>query len=121
MKEAFESNECGLSPCGADGNEDENEAERLRAIRDPGQPSAAEIGEHNLAHPFFSPWCAACVKAKAKIRPSLTVEEQFAENVLPRARLGYMLLTERVEEVVGDEGEGTSETPESIMTVLVMQ
>ena len=45
----------------------------------------------------------------------------MAENILPPVLLDYMFLTERVEEPVGDNGEGTSAEPQSSMTCLVVK
>ena len=51
----------------------------------------------------------------------MTVKGNFAENVLPRERPAYRFLTKRVEEHVGDNGEGTSAEPQSSTTCIVMQ
>ena len=51
----------GKAQDGDMGQEDQEEAERPRALRDPGRPSQVEIDEHDLTHIPYRPWCNACV------------------------------------------------------------
>ena len=53
-----------------DGMGTEEEFQRPRVLRDPGQPSAAEIEEHNVTHIPYRPWCEACNRGKAKKKPA---------------------------------------------------
>ena len=142
LKSDFKPCDCEMCPIDDEGDEAEEEADPPRAVRDPGQPTQAMIDEHNLSHIPFRPWCAACVRGKAKNKPSLTVKGDFAESVLPRVRLDYGLLTERDGEddnVEGQEEKKASEDPDTVfedpetvadnaedgddtrMTILVMQ
>ena len=50
-------------------DEEEGEALRPAALRDPGAPSATEIGRHNITHMPFRAWCSACVAGRARDRP----------------------------------------------------
>ena len=45
----------------AAGDDAEEEHEPPRAVRNPGQPTPAEVAEHNLTHIPFRPWCTHCV------------------------------------------------------------
>ena len=74
--------------------EAEEEAERQRPLRDPGQPTQEMIDEHNLSHIPFRPWCAACIRGKAKDDPSRKLKGVWAESLVPRVRLDYAFLTE---------------------------
>lgn len=103
------------------GDEDQEEAERPRALRDPGRPSQAEIDEHDLTHIPYRPWCNACVRAKAKNKMSLRVRGVYSENLVPRVRLDYCHLTEHAERAEGGHGEEETPKAESSVTALVMQ
>ena len=58
--------------CGAMGEEMECEAEdqaeqdadRVRTISDPGQPSKRERQEHEATHAQYRSWCIACVRGR---------------------------------------------------------
>ena len=50
-------------------DEEEGEALRPAALRDPGAPSATEIERHNITHMPFRAWCSACVAGRARDRP----------------------------------------------------
>ena len=106
------------------GDEDleaEEEAERPRALRDPGKPTRVQIDEQNLTHIPFRPWCAACVRAKAKNRMSLKICGAYFESLIPRVRLDYCYLTEHAESASGEHGEEETTKVESSVTALVMQ
>ena len=75
-------------------HEAEEESDRPRGIRDPGQPSAAERAEHDLSHIPARPWCRHCIRGKAKDKPSLKIRGAYSENLIPRVRLDYCFLTE---------------------------
>ena len=106
---------------GDEGPEVEEEHERQRPIRDPGQPTPAEVAEHDLTHIPFRPWCPACVKGKAKDKMSRRIQGDVAENLVPRVRLDYCFLTENLETVEGEHGEEDTTKAASTGTVLVMQ
>ena len=40
-----------------------------KGIKDPGQPTNAQIQEHNLSHCPFVPWCSHCVRGQAAEDP----------------------------------------------------
>ena len=58
--------------CGAMGEEmecdaedqAEQDADRVRTISDPGQPSKREREEHEATHAQYRSWCIACVRGK---------------------------------------------------------
>ena len=59
-------------PCGLLGGVNEDESEEtnpIKAVRDVRLPSVAEIAEHNLTHLPFRDWCAFCVQGKAVSHP----------------------------------------------------
>ena len=105
----------------------EEEAVQPRGARDPGQPTRAEREEHELTHIQYRPWCEACVRGKAKRRPSLRISGAYSHSCNPRVRMDYALLTEN-EVASSDETGETSAAPveaidgdDDCMTVLVMQ
>ena len=107
-----------------DDGEDQEEAQQPRAVRDPGQPTQAMIDEHDLTHIPYRPWCDACVRGKAKRKPSRTISGAYSESQCARVRMDYAYLTENVEAVVEDDvGESGSSVAkaESSLTILVMQ
>ena len=63
--------------------EAEEEAERQRPLRDPGQPTQEMVDEHNISHIPFRPWCAACIKGKAKDDPSRKIKGVWAKSLVP--------------------------------------
>ena len=75
-------------------HESEEEHERQRPLCDPGQPTPAEIAEHDLSHIPFRPWCADCVHGKAKDKQSRRLCGSYSESHVPRVRLDYCFLTE---------------------------
>ena len=100
---------------------DDQEADAPRMARAPGQPSQADIDQHELTHCPYRSWCDACVRGQAKDSPSTKVSGQFAENNVARVRMDYMFLTEDVEVEAGEEGEKKTEAARASMTVVVMQ
>ena len=50
-------------------DEEEGEALRPVALRDPGAPSATERERHNITDMHFRAWCSACVAGRARDRP----------------------------------------------------
>ena len=98
----------------------EEEAEPQRVVTDPGQPTQDEIDEHEANHYPFRPWCAACVKGRAKDAPSRKVTGPFAEQVLPRVRMDYAFLTEEVEQKAGEHGEEETTTAGETLTCALM-
>ena len=50
-------------------DEEPGEAHKVRAVKDPGEPSAKDVEEHRLRnHVPFRIWCPYCLAAKAKER-----------------------------------------------------
>ena len=89
-------------------HEVEEESDRPRGIRDPGQPSAAERAEHELSHIPMRPWCKHCVRGKAKDKPSLRIKGAYSGECHPRVRLDYCFLTGNEDEVTKWGGTQTS-------------
>ena len=79
------------------------------------------IDEHELSHSPFRPWCAACVRGRAKDAPSRKVQGRCAEHVLPRVRMDYRYLTEDVGQQEGDHGEAETTNAGASVTVAVLQ
>ena len=99
----------------------EQEAEAQIPVTDPGQPTQAMTDEHELLHSPFRPWCAACVRGRAKDDPSRKVKGRFAEHVLPRIRMDYCYLTDDVEQQEGEHSEAEATNAGSSVTVAVLQ
>ena len=82
------------------------------------------IDEHDLTHIPYRPSCDACVRGKAKRKPSQTICGACSESHCARVRMDYAYLTENVDAVVEDDvGESGSSVAkvESSLTILVMQ
>ena len=99
----------------------EDEAEAQRALRDPGMPSKQEREEHELTHLPFRPWCAACIRGRAKDKMSLRLPEAYSQCRVPRVRMDYCYLTDKSGEEEGEEGKGDEESAGESATVLVVQ
>ena len=105
-----------------DGPAAEEEFQRPRVRRDPGQPTAAEVEEHNVTHIPYRPWCEACNRGKARKKPSLRLCGAYAHSEHARVRMDYAKLTEVVEESDdGEQGDEDSENVENSQAMLVMQ
>ena len=50
-------------------DEEEGEALRPTALRDPAAPSATEVERHNNTHMLFRAQCSVCVAGRARDRP----------------------------------------------------
>ena len=67
----------------------EQEAQQQRLVRDPGQPSQAEVDEHNVTHIPYRPWCEWCVRGKAKRSPSRRVCGTYSQHAHAKVRVDY--------------------------------
>ena len=86
-------------------HEAEEEHEAPRALRDPGQPTQAEIDEHDLSHIPYRPWCKHCVYGKAKDKQSRRLCAGYSQCEHPRVRLDYTSLTDKASEASGAGAE----------------
>ena len=83
--------------CGME-NEEEAEAEegrKAKVMRNPGNPTRAEIEEHELTHIPFMAWCAACVRGKAANNPHYKGAGEIVgeeEDRLPKICMDYKFL-----------------------------
>ena len=50
-------------------DETSGEAQLARKVREPGEPTSAEISDHNITHLPFRSWCAHCVRGKSNNDP----------------------------------------------------
>ena len=97
----------------AEGIDEEAEEEHRseRTVRRPRMPSKEERAAHRVSHIPSRPWCRACVRGKGKKRPSLKLSEAYAGCIVPRVRMDYGFLTERVidedNDGVGDDEAAT--------------
>ena len=89
-------NEERCQPCGLIGGVDDDEYEEInpiKAIRDVSLPSVAEIAEHNLTHLPFRDWRAFCVQGKAVSHPHQ--KRRLDEPEVPVISMDYIGLTTR--------------------------
>ena len=86
-------------PAGLDDDDVEHDAEEEceppRALRNPGQPTSAQMEEHSLTHIPFRPWCKHCVRGKAKDKPSRRLGALQTNSAAPRVRLDYCMITDK--------------------------
>ena len=71
LKQVMDNEEL-CQPCGLLDGVDQDESEEInpiKAVRDVRLPSVAEIAEHNLTHLPFRDWCAFCVQGRAVSHP----------------------------------------------------
>jgi hypothetical protein len=71
----------------------------VRAVRDPGQPTVAEVAAHELTHLPFRPWCPDCVSGRAADDPHRRVAADV-ENGVPKVSVDYGFMS-------SDDGELT--------------
>ena len=83
---AVSRDEYRCTPCG--------EAEKVRPIRAPGQPSQKEIDDHELTHCPYRSWCDHCVRGQAKDTPHRTIAGEFADESIVRVVLDYCFFQE---------------------------
>ena len=81
------------------GGDEEEEAQRLRVLRNPGTPTQAEVEVHNLTHLPYRSWCPACVAGKARDRGHEASVTDYSEGV-PQIVMDYCFMK-------GDEDEDT--------------
>ena len=59
-------------------DDDEEEADERRVMRDPGQPSAKEMEEHRIDHWPYRSWCPFCVRGRATGKQHRSRSEECA-------------------------------------------
>ena len=79
----------------------------------PYEPTEAEVADHNLTHLPYRNWCRICVAANGKERPHRT-RRGYHDAGLPKAGVDYAFLTDHMELVEEQEGEG-------ILPIVVMK
>ena len=94
--------------------EDAENGERPKVLRDPGQPSQKEREEHEATHLPFRSWCPHCVRGAARDAQSKNISAEMSCSGIPRVYIDYCFFTE---ESKNDQGE----TERTTMTTLVMK
>ena len=71
--------------------ESPREEGRVRAVRDPGQPTPEERARRELLHVPFRPWCEHCVKGKAVDDPhsQRAPNESGGDDGVPKVSVDY--------------------------------
>ena len=67
----------------------EEDAEPKKVLPDPGQPTQAEIDEHNIDHYPFRCWCEACMKG----RGTGEAHRSSGESTIPVIAFDYLFIT----------------------------
>ena len=65
-------------------------------MKDPGQPTAEEVAEHNIDHTPYRAWCPSCVKARGIGTPH---RRRRDEQEVPVFGFDYLSATEAEGEV----------------------
>ena len=95
--------------------ETNNDARTAKGIRDPGQPTQAQIDAHNLTHCPFEAWCSHCVRGQAPEDPHKRkkhVEDEEAdqgdEERIPKVAIDYCFMGSKglVKDGEWRDGEG---------------
>ena len=103
---------------GPDHREEEEDSGKVKMIRSPNTPTAAERAEHEVTHWPYRNWCDCCVKARATGQQHRSMKGEYAESTVARVLMDYGFLHE--EETI-KEGEHGSEVEAKVsMTVMVM-
>lgn len=73
-------------PCEAGGT--------IELKRHPGDPTKAEVDEHNLTHCPYRSWCPVCVEAQGKEDPHYRATKEDLNNEAPVVSMDYKELSE---------------------------
>ena len=90
--------------------EDEEESVKVKALRQPYQPTAEEIAEHELTHIPFRDWCIHCMKGRGqsnqhRSQDSKDKEKEQKEGATTTFSMDYMFLTVENEVITKEEAE----------------
>ena len=95
--------------------QEEEEAEAVRQLPTPDQPTLSEYRDHCISHYPYRPWCKHCVEGRGREFKHATVEK--ASRGIPTISFDYAFM--------GDKGEISSEeqadTEEGSIKVLVIR
>ena len=91
--------------------EPEEEAADAPLLRDPGEPTQAEVDQHNLTHAAFRSWCPHCVRGRARNNPHRAVQRE--SDAAPTLSFDYGFLS-------GGVQDESSQTAAGFSPVLVM-
>ena len=80
---------------GDSGVDEQEEFQKQKVLKDPGQPTQAERDEHDVTHIPYRPWCADCVRGRAKRKRSLRIRGAYSGSTCPRIRMDYCQITEK--------------------------
>ena len=95
-------------------DEDAENGEKPRVLRDPALPTQKEREEYEATHLPFRSWCPHCVRGAARDAQSKKISAEMSYSSIPRVYLDYCLFTE---DSKSDKGEAERTT----MTTLVMK
>ncbi len=96
----------------------ENEVEKVKIVRDPGTPTAAERAAHDVTHLPYRPWCEHCVRGRATGQQHRTVKGDLAESTVTRVGMDYGFIQE--DQTIIESEHGTETKATLSMTILVM-
>ena len=109
-------------------DEEEEDKRKMHQIKDPGQPTQAEVDEHELTHCPYKPWCSHCVRGKAAEDPHRrkkeAEKEKDKEEGIPTVSLDYcfmgskgLIKAEEGEIGRGKEGDGVDAKDNPIVVI----
>ena len=81
--------------------EEDEEGECPKVLRDPGLPSKKEREKHKATHLPFRAWCAHCVRRGGRDVQSPAVKGEMAHSDVPRVHLDYCFFTEDSKDAKG--------------------
>ena len=91
------------------------ESRSMTGIKDPGQPTQAQIDEHNLTHGQFEAWCSHCVRGQAPEDPHRRNKSEGEEEAvdgagerIPKVAIDYCFMGSKglVKDGEWRDGEG---------------
>ena len=96
--------------------EEENEVQKVKVARNPGDPTKEEVEQHNVTHVPYRSWCHHCVRGRACGRQHREREAEVddEEAPVPRVHLDYWYLT-KADAEAKDEHEGKGKNPMIVM------
>ena len=98
--------------------DDGEQAEKVRQVRTPRQPTKTEVEEHDLTHCPPRSWCEHCMRGQAKDDAHVKVTGGLADSDVTRVILDYCFFQEGVTTKTTDNEDATK--IEVSLTALVM-
>jgi hypothetical protein len=75
--------------------EEEHEAKKPKAVRDPGSPTEEMIKEHDLTHLPYRSWCPQCIQGKAPDDAHRKTDKD-EKCIIPQVVFDYGFLAKRM-------------------------